>query len=155
MHTHNRWSCSFFSLLSLSSSTKGETTFSRAKEQHKFYFTRIAGELLQLIWTFWKRDRKRTSFSPPVALLGKPVIFCGHNSSISPRTANLTISSRRGGGSVPHHLLFLTHFCCPAASPINQSGSEARRGMSLSIPLVLLDCVCVCVFRQETKWKCV
>lgn len=43
------------------------------------------------------------------------------------------------------HLLFLAHFCCPAASPINQSSPEARQGMSLPVPLALLDSMCVFV----------
>lgn len=51
-----------------------------------------------------------------------------NDGSISLKIVHLTISSRCEGGSMCRRLLFLIHFCCPAASPINQSGSRGQTG---------------------------
>lgn len=75
--------------------------------------------------------------------------------SIRSRTVNLTISSRRGGGArMRRRLLFLIHFCCPAASPINQSGSRGQTGNeSAHSPSAFWLYVCVCGrWRNEQEW---
>lgn len=94
------------------------------------YFLKYVGprRTIFLCSLFKETQHKQDVLLPAAALRRHLEIFCRHNGSIRQRIANVTTSSRHGGGSMRYRLLFLTHFCCPATSPINQSGSQGQTG---------------------------
>lgn len=76
---------------------------------------------------FSNRPSYKTSRSQLLHYQGKQYHSI-NDGSISLKTVHLTIPSRCEGGSMRRRLLFLIHVCCPAASPINQSGSRGQTG---------------------------